>query len=63
MLKAICDETEVLFKAIDVLEKAHGPAKLIAAMGKVRPSVDALEKMVPEQFWPIPSYAEMLFMM
>jgi glutamine synthetase len=63
MLKAICDETEVLFKAVDVLEKAHGPAKLIAAMGKVRPSVDALEKMVPEQFWPIPSYAEMLFMM
>jgi glutamine synthetase len=63
MLKAICDETEALFKAVAVLEKAHGAAKLIAGMGKVRASVDALEKIVPQEFWPIPSYAEMLFMM
>jgi glutamine synthetase len=63
MLKAICDETEALFKAIEVLEKAHGVAKLITGMGKVRVSVDALEKIVPQEFWPLPSYAEMLFMM
>lgn len=63
MLKAICDETESLFGAIAVLEKAHGAAKLIAGMGKVRTSVDALEKIVPKEYWPIPSYAEMLFMM
>ena len=63
MLKAICDETESLFNAVAVLEKAHGAAKLIAGMSKVRTSVDALEKMVPQEFWPIPSYAEMLFMM
>lgn len=63
MLKAICDETEVLFKAVAVLEKAHGAEKLIAGMVKVRASIDALEKIVPQDFWPVPSYAEMLFVM
>jgi glutamine synthetase len=62
-LKAMCAETEKLYKAVALLEKAHGAEKLIVAMGKVRASADALEKMVPEDIWPIPSYADMLFMM
>ena len=62
-LEAISSETENLYKAISVLEKTHGADKLIDAMGKVRTSVDALEKMVPKDIWPVPVYAEMLFMM
>ena len=62
-LEAISSETENLYKAVSVLEKAHGADKLIDAMGKVRTSVDALEKMVPKDIWPVPVYAEMLFMM
>lgn len=62
-LEAISSETENLYKAVSALEKAHGAAKLIDAMGKVRTSVDALEKMVPKDIWPVPVYAEMLFMM
>jgi glutamine synthetase len=62
-LKAMCAETEKLYKAVAVLEKAHGAEKLIAAMTKVRASADALEKMVPDDIWPMPTYAEMLFMM
>jgi glutamine synthetase len=62
-LKAMCSETDKLYKAVAVLEKAHGADKLIEAMGKVRASADALETMVPDDIWPMPTYAEMLFMM
>ena len=62
-LKAMSSETEKLYKAVALLEKAHGAAKLIEAMGKVRASADVLEKMVPDDIWPMPTYAEMLFMM
>jgi glutamine synthetase len=62
-LESISSETEKLYKAVSALEKAHGADKLIDAMGKVRTSVDALEKMVPKDIWPVPVYAEMLFMM
>lgn len=62
-LEAISSETENLYKAVSALEKAHGADKLIDAMGKVRTSVDVLEKMVPKDIWPVPVYAEMLFMM
>jgi glutamine synthetase len=62
-LKAMCAETDKLYKAVAALEKAHGAEKLIAAMGKVRASADALETMVPDDIWPLPTYAEMLFMM
>jgi glutamine synthetase len=62
-LKAMCTETEKLYKAVAALEKAHGAEKMIAAMGKIRASADALEKMVPDDIWPIPTYVEMLFMM
>jgi len=62
-LEAMSSETENLYKAVSALEKAHGADKLIDAMGKVRTSVDALEKMVPNDIWPVPVYAEMLFMM
>ncbi len=62
-LEAMSSETENLYKAVSALEKAHGADKLIDAMDKVRTSVDALEKMVPNDIWPVPVYAEMLFMM
>lgn len=62
-LKAMCAETEKLYKAVAALEKAHGSRKQIAAMEKARAAADALETMVPEDLWPLPSYAEMMFMM
>ncbi|MFA7256894.1 MAG: hypothetical protein WC047_04910, partial [Kiritimatiellales bacterium] len=62
-LKVMCAETDKLYKAVAALEKAHGAEKLINAMSKVRASADALETMVPDDIWPLPTYAEMLFMM
>ncbi|MDH5589252.1 MAG: glutamine synthetase type III, partial [Gemmatimonadota bacterium] len=45
-----------------VLEKAdHVRRNVIPAMVGVRSVVDRLEKVVPDDLWPIPSYREMLF--
>jgi glutamine synthetase len=39
----------------------HARDKQIAAMEKVREAADKLEKVVPDDLWPLPKYAEMLF--
>jgi glutamine synthetase len=45
-----------------VYEKArHMYDAIIPAMRGVREVVDRLEKVVPDDFWPIPKYREMLF--
>lgn len=51
---ATCDQ---LAAAID----AHKADKILAAMVSLRESVDTLEGLVPSNLWPLPSYAEMLF--
>ena len=33
----------------------------LTAMAKVREAADKLEKIVPDDLWPLPKYAEMLF--
>jgi glutamine synthetase len=44
------------------LEKAkHVHANVIPAMTKVRASADKLEKIVADDFWPLPTYRDMLF--
>ena len=76
-LKAICALNDSLVDAIDSLEAtiaktdaaddAEEAAKLANvdvrdAMGVVREAADALEMLVDAEMWPLPSYAEMLFM-
>jgi glutamine synthetase len=39
----------------------HARDKQIAAMLRVREAADKLEKIVPDDLWPLPKYAEMLF--
>lgn len=39
----------------------HMQAKVIPAMAKVREYADKLEKIVPDDLWPLPTYQEMLF--
>ena len=39
----------------------HARDKQIAGMAKVREAADKLEKIVPDDLWPLPKYAEMLF--
>jgi len=37
--------------------------EILAAMAELRKSVDALEKVLPDDLWPVPKYREMLFIM
>ena len=68
---------EDLSSAIDALEKAVGKAKsiekvsakarcyredVVLAMSEVRKAADTLEMIVDAELWPLPSYAEMLFL-
>ena len=65
-----------LYKKIEVLEKAMAKCdkicansdkaafyrdSIIPAMNEVRKASDELEKISPEECWPIPTYAELLF--
>jgi glutamine synthetase len=49
-------------KALRAAVQAGEPAAMIAAMADVREAADALEDLLPEDLWPLPSYAEMMFM-
>jgi len=65
LLDEVCDESESLQKNIKrleaALEKADSDAEL-KAMLELRSVVDSLEGLVPDGIWPLPSYAEMMFM-
>lgn len=65
LLKEVCRETDKALKAIKKLESVLGgtPSEKLEAMLEVRQPVDRLEELIPDEIWPLPSYAEMLFMM
>ena len=48
--------------SLDGLKLAvHARDKQLAAMDEVREAADALEKVVADEYWPLPKYSEMLF--
>ena len=52
---------EQMVSGVASLEAAGDAAGQIAAMNDLRVVVDALESLVPADLWPMPTYAEMLF--
>ncbi|MEE9369797.1 MAG: glutamine synthetase III [Pontiella sp.] len=52
---------EVTVAGVAKLEAAEGTSAQITAMGDLRVSVDGLEEIVPAELWPMPGYAELLF--
>ncbi len=73
-LEEITKKIELLKKAITVLEESlsvngessHKKAeqvrdKMIPALVSTREVVDALETLIPDELWPLPTYQEMLF--
>ena len=52
---------EQVVSGVAILEAAGEPAGQIGAMNELRASVDALEALVPADLWPLPTYADMLF--
>ncbi|MEI6807852.1 MAG: glutamine synthetase III [bacterium] len=69
MMKLLAEtsaETDKLMEAIKVLENAvnaDDSEMTIKGTAAVRHSVDSLERLLPADLWPFPSYADMLFMM
>jgi glutamine synthetase len=73
-LKAVIEMIDELGAAIDAIDKAvarypadaerrarHVRDKLLPAMDRARAASDALEEVIPDDLWPLPTYAEMLF--
>jgi glutamine synthetase len=44
-------------------EAKHAQAELLPAMAAVRTAADALEGIVADDLWPLPTYQEMLFIL
>ena len=66
LLKQVSDLAEETLTGSKKLEKAIDsgkPAMMLKAMNELRAAVDALEGLIPSDMWPLPTYAEMLFMM
>ena len=65
ILKEITGLTETAWEQIARLEKVSpsGAAeKIKSAMEELRETIDTLEGYIPAETWPLPSYAEMLFL-
>jgi glutamine synthetase len=66
LLKEICGYTEKALVGARKLEKnieKGSSVDIINSMNELREAVDELEGLLPDSMWPLPSYAEMLFMM
>ena len=76
LLQGICRETGRLYQAIQELDAAQTRAasisdpleqakawheSVVPAMNQVREPADLLETMVAKKYWPIPTYADLLF--
>jgi glutamine synthetase len=71
--RAVAEPVNALRKALGVLAEAREAAHaaeaedvamkdlVVPALGEVRAACDALEKEVPADLWPLPTYREMLF--
>ena len=65
LLEKLCGLTDKAFaacKSLEDAEKAHSAEKMLAGMLELRGAVDSLEEILPSDYWPMPTYAEMLFM-
>ncbi len=70
LLSETFKKTESLEKAIDKAQVAHGEKqaalyrdKVFTAQADLRQTVDTLETMVGSEYWPMPTYSEMLFLL
>ena len=73
--KEVIGLADALAAAIDALDAArdvsksdthaqakHSCDKVLPAMLKVRTAADSLEEIVADEYWPLPSYQELLFL-
>ncbi|MEI6438023.1 MAG: glutamine synthetase III [Candidatus Omnitrophota bacterium] len=58
----LADELAAGIKALEASIECHCTDKMKAAMIQTRAAADDLEALVPADLWPLPTYAEMLFL-
>jgi glutamine synthetase len=61
-VSSLVDDLSAAIKAIDAGLDVHSAEKMKAAMLDARKAADALEGIVPAELWPLPTYAQMLFL-
>ena len=65
LLSRVSSLTEDGLEAITKLEAAntgHNPGKTLESMLELRKIADSLEEIMPIEFWPLPTYTEMMFL-
>lgn len=66
LLRQVAGLTEKALKETKKLEKEvekNASSSILKAMNELRRTVDQLETLIPDSTWPLPSYAEMLFLL
>ncbi|MFC1498088.1 glutamine synthetase III [Verrucomicrobiota bacterium] len=66
LLAGVCEESNKLLRTAGKLEKcveSGFSSEMLVLMGTLREAADSLEGMLPDYLWPLPSYAEMMFML
>jgi glutamine synthetase len=61
-VSVLIDSLAAAIKAIDASLEGHSAEKMKASMVEARTAADALEGIVPAELWPLPTYAQMLFL-
>ncbi|MFH0754622.1 MAG: glutamine synthetase III [Candidatus Omnitrophota bacterium] len=61
-VSALVDDLSAAIKSLDAALDAHNTDKMKTSMLDARQAADALEGLVPADMWPLPTYAEMLFL-
>ena len=66
LLTEIAGETAKALNAIKTLEATSAEGDVVEVRGlteALRAPIDRLEALLPDEIWPLPTYAEMMFMM
>jgi glutamine synthetase len=61
-VSGLVDDLASGIKALEEALEAHATDRMKTAMAKTRQAADELEGLVPADLWPLPTYAEMLFL-
>ncbi len=75
LLEEVCTSVSTLKTALDQLERVNAPLrpvskaeharlmrdKVIPAQNEARAAADRLERLMPDDLWPLPTYRDLLF--
>ena len=62
-LSGLTEKTITSIAGLDKAAQGHDAGKMIEGMKDLRTVVDSLEEIMPVEYWPLPSYTEMMFLM